>query len=59
MVAALMRSFLTRRLAVLSLAHFTIDAYSSFYLPLLPLLVGKLGLDYSKVGSLEIGRAHV
>ena len=52
MVGDLMRSFLTRRLAVLSLAHFTIDAYSSFYLPLLPLLVGKLGLDYSKVGSL-------
>ncbi len=47
-----MRTFLTRRLAVLSLAHFTIDAYSSFYLPLLPLLVAKLGLDYGKVGAL-------
>ncbi len=47
-----MRSFLTRRLVVLSFAHFTIDAYSSFYLPLLPLLVAKLGLDYAKVGGL-------
>lgn len=47
-----MRSFLTRRLVVLSIAHFTIDAYSSFYLPLLPLLVVKLGLDYGKVGGL-------
>ncbi|MEO5987754.1 MAG: MFS transporter [Candidatus Eisenbacteria bacterium] len=52
MVEHLMHTFLTRRLAVLSLAHFTIDAYSSFYLPLLPLLVAKLGLDYAKVGGL-------
>lgn len=47
-----MRKFLTPRLAVLSLAHFTIDSYSSFYLPLLPLLVPRLGLNYTLVGTL-------
>jgi FSR family fosmidomycin resistance protein-like MFS transporter len=47
-----MRKFLTPRLAILSLAHFTIDSYSSFYLPLLPLLVTRLGLNYTKVGAL-------
>ena len=47
-----MRRFLTPRLAVLALGHFTIDSYSSFYLPLLPLLVHRLGLNYAMVGSL-------
>lgn len=47
-----MRSLLTPRLALLSAAHFTIDSYSSFYLPLLPLLVPRLGLNYTLVGSL-------
>jgi FSR family fosmidomycin resistance protein-like MFS transporter len=47
-----MRKFLTPRLAILSLAHFTIDSYSSFYLPLLPLLVPRLGLNYTMVGAL-------
>jgi len=47
-----MRRFLTRRLGILSAAHFTIDAYSSFYLPLLPLLVHRLGLNYTLVGTL-------
>ena len=47
-----MRKFLTPRLAILSLAHFTIDSYSSFYLPLLPLLVPRLGLNYTLVGTL-------
>src|SRR5262245_60054432 len=45
-------AFLTRRLAVLTLGHFTIDAYSSFYLPLLPLLARRLGLNYAMVGGL-------
>lgn len=47
-----MSGFLTRRLGVLSAAHFTIDSYSSFYLPLLPLLVHRLGLNYTLVGTL-------
>jgi len=44
--------FFTRRLAVLTLGHFTIDAYSSFFLPLLPLLAKRLGLNYAMVGGL-------
>ncbi len=45
-------AFLTRHLAVLTLGHFTIDAYSSFFLPLLPLLADRLGLNYAMVGGL-------
>jgi FSR family fosmidomycin resistance protein-like MFS transporter len=44
--------FLTRKLAILTVGHFTIDAYSSFFLPLLPLLVQRLGLNYAMVGGL-------
>jgi FSR family fosmidomycin resistance protein-like MFS transporter len=44
--------FLSRRLAVLTLGHFTIDAYSSFFLPLLPLLAQRLGLNYAMIGGL-------
>jgi FSR family fosmidomycin resistance protein-like MFS transporter len=47
-----MRSFLTPRLAVLAAAHFTIDSYSSFFLPLLPLLLHRLGLNYTLIGGL-------
>lgn len=47
-----MPRFLTPRLGILSVAHFTIDSYSSFYLPLLPLLVPRLGLNYTLVGTL-------
>lgn len=45
-------SFLNRRLVVLAAGHFTIDAYSSFFLPLLPLLSQRLGLNYAMVGGL-------
>ena len=45
-------SFLNRRLVVLAVGHFTIDAYSSFFLPLLPLLTQRLGLNYAMVGGL-------
>ena len=45
-------SFITPRLAVLASAHFTIDLYSSFFLPLLPLLLTRLGLNYTLIGSL-------
>jgi len=47
-----MRSPLTSRLALLALAHLSIDAYSSFFSPLLPLLVHKLGLSLTMVGGL-------
>jgi len=47
-----MRSVVTPRLWLLALAHFTIDAYSSFFSPLLPLLVAKLDLSLTRVGTL-------
>ena len=47
-----MRSVMTPRLLLLALAHFTIDAYSSFFSPLLPLLVTKLDLTLTGVGTL-------
>lgn len=40
------------RLALLSFGHFTVDAYSSFFTPLLPLLVAKLDLSLTRVGTL-------
>jgi FSR family fosmidomycin resistance protein-like MFS transporter len=43
---------LTPRLALLSFAHFSIDAYSSFFPPLLPLLVQRLDLSLTGVGTL-------
>ena len=45
-------SFIRSRLALLAFAHFTIDAYSSFFSPLLPLLVDKLDLSLTQVGGL-------
>lgn len=47
-----MRRFLTPRLVLLAAGHFTIDAYSSFFSPLLPLLVVKLHLSLTLVGTL-------
>lgn len=47
-----MRRVLTPRLALVTSAHFTIDAYSSFLTPLLPLLVARLDLSLTSVGSL-------
>jgi len=43
---------LNPRLGLLSFGHFTIDAYSSFFSPLLPLLVVKLDLSLTLVGTL-------
>ena len=40
------------RLGLLSFGHFTTDAYSSFFSPLLPLLVTKLDLSLTRVGTL-------
>ena len=47
-----MRSSLTPRLGILTFGHLTIDSYSSFFSPLLPLLVTKLHLSLTMVGSL-------
>src|SRR5262245_33127685 len=47
-----MRQVLTPRLILVSLGHFTIDSYSSFFSPLLPLLVAKLHLSLTLVGTL-------
>jgi len=47
-----MRGFFTPRLGILTLGHFTIDSYSSFFTPLLPLLVAKLDLSLTLVGTL-------
>ena len=41
---------LPRRLGLLALGHFTVDAYSSFLSPLIPLLIAKLSLSLSEVG---------
>ena len=47
-----MKSFVTPRLALLALAHLSIDGCSSFFSPLLPLLILKLHLSLTLVGSL-------
>lgn len=47
-----MRRLLTPRLLLLAVGHFTIDSYSSFFSPLLPLLVTKLDLSLTLVGTL-------
>jgi len=47
-----MRRFFSARLGLLAFGHFTIDAYASFFSPLLPLLVQKLDLSLTRVGTL-------
>ena len=47
-----MRSVVTPRLVLLTAAHFTCDAYSSFFVPLLPLLASRLSLSLTMVGTL-------
>jgi FSR family fosmidomycin resistance protein-like MFS transporter len=47
-----MRRPITSRLGLLTLGHLTVDSYSSFFSPLLPLLVQKLGLNLTLVGAL-------
>jgi FSR family fosmidomycin resistance protein-like MFS transporter len=47
-----MRSYFTPRLGLLTLSHLAIDSYSSFFSPLLPLLVHKLDLNLTLVGTL-------
>ena len=43
---------ITPRLALLTTAHFTVDVYSSFFSPLLPLLATRLGMNLAMVGTL-------
>ena len=43
---------ITPRLGLLTFGHLTIDSYSSFFAPLLPLLVEKLHLSLTLVGTL-------
>lgn len=43
---------INRRLGLLTFGHFTVDSYSSFFSPLLPLLVVKLDLSLTLVGTL-------
>lgn len=47
-----MRHPVTPRLGILTFGHLAIDSYSSFFAPLLPLLVAKLGLSLTLVGTL-------
>jgi len=47
-----MRGTVTPRLGLLTFGHLTIDSYSSFFSPLLPLLVEKLDLNLTLVGTL-------
>jgi MFS transporter, FSR family, fosmidomycin resistance protein len=47
-----MRRIVTPRLGLLTFGHLTIDSYSSFFSPLLPLLVKKLHLSLTLVGTL-------
>ena len=49
-----MRRIIPPRLALLALAHFSIDAYSSFFSPLLPLLVTRLHMSLTRVGALVV-----
>jgi predicted MFS family arabinose efflux permease len=47
-----MRARVPPRLALLTAAHFSVDAYSSFLTPLLPLRVSKPGMSLTQVGTL-------
>jgi len=47
-----MRRIIPPRLALLAFGHFGIDAYSSFFAPLLPLLVPRLHMNMTRVGAL-------
>lgn len=47
-------SFQTGNVVLVSLAHMIHDVYSSFFAPLLPLLIEKLSLNYTAVGLLSL-----
>jgi len=50
--AGSMRRVFTARLGLLAFGHLAIDAYSSFFTPLLPLLAQKLDLNLTSIGTL-------
>lgn len=47
-------AFQTGNVVLVSLAHLVHDIYSSFFAPLLPLLIEKLSLNYTMVGLLSL-----
>ncbi len=47
-------AFQTGNVVLVSLAHLVHDIYSSFFAPLLPLLIDKLSLNYTMVGLLSL-----
>jgi len=48
------KKFQTSKVLSISFAHLIHDIYSSFLAPILPLLIEKLGLNYSMAGALSI-----
>ena len=46
--------FQSGNVTLISLAHLIHDIYSSFFAPILPLLIEKLGLNYTMVGVLSL-----
>jgi len=48
------KRFQTGNVIIISIAHLLHDIYSSFFAPILPLLIEKLSLSYSMVGVLTI-----
>ena len=50
---AIPQRFHTRKILILSICHFIHDTYSSFFAPLLPLLIEKLSLTLTQAGFLS------
>lgn len=48
------QKFQTGNIFLISLAHFVHDVYSSFLVPILPLLIEKLGMSYTQAGFLTV-----
>lgn len=48
------KNFRTADIVLISVVHFVHDVYSSFFAPILPLLIDKLGMSYSVVGALSV-----
>lgn len=49
-------TFRTRQVVTLSAAHLLHDIYGAFLAPLLPLLIGRLGLSLSMAATLDVAR---
>ena len=48
------KQFKTADVTLIAIAHFVHDVYSSFFAPILPLLIEKLGMSYFIVGALSV-----